>query len=1504
MSDTKSNTEPKKERPKRSLFRKIINGFITFFVFLFVLFLVLFGYSQTSSFRNLLRENIIEIVNSSTNGGSLDIGEIEGTFLTTLKIYDIALRDSSQTVAYIGKIEIQTSPLQLLLRKIYLRKIQLSDIYIKLEEDKNRNLNFAKLFQSKEEPEEKVAAESESSFPFKIQVNNLSIANLNLSNKTYEYISSNTLYETINSDDLVIENFNLFSRLYADFSKSEIRFILEKLSFQPNFKNFTLENLEGSFFLTKNFASVEDLKLTTKNTSFNINARLDSLNLLGRTELQQFEKYPVQLEVITPSFNFDDLTSFLDATNFLKGEPGLHLRVQGYFGDLNVEKLDVDFFDTKLKMTGKVENLHTPEKLFLDVKINDSYVNYENVTKLLPALELPDYKNVILSNFNAEYKGEPTKFFAKVFGDVNKGKVDGSIFLDLTKEKLVYDGKITTTNLNVFPVIGINTNLNANSKIAGEGTSPEELIANANIKIQKSIFDGYSIKSLDIKATADSQKIHLDLLSNIENASLASDAFFDFTDSSNTRYNIEAEIKKLDLAKFTRESKDSSDLNLSFSFKGEEFTLDEMRSKFIAKLEPSRFNDHPIPESQIDLVIDKGDSTRNISLISDFIDFNINGEFSLSKAIDLLSYQSDVITRIVSDKIDELNLLKPDTLMVDYTAGLDTTIINEDISFKYDFVFKDFETISKFLGLKKLDIAGEGSGDISNTTESFRINSDFNIDYFVNVIDTSVIYLSDLKTNFSFSRNNRLNEFNNLFGSISLNTDRVYLGRNIDDISTDLIFNKGKLFFNAGAKLDTNISFETDGTLQVNPDYDDIVFENLFLTYNNQEFYNEEIVSLKISKDLYKIDNFNLYSGSASLSLSGTLDNDENLDYLLTLSDTKGSSISQILVEDGERPIDGNLYSETKLQGTLSDPIIDFKMSFTDINIGDFQFGKIICDLNYSDKLMITDIRFIDTSKTYEDPNLKMFGNIPIDLGFINVEERIIKNKEIDLKITTNEFIINTFGDILPYIKNQMGILNADLSINGTPESPTFSGEIFIDDSYFTLRANNLDYNFALHTVFENEVITIKDFMIKNTLMVSDHGQMKGKGEVVLSSSGISKAEFTFGGDLTVLSNKSKEVMPNLYGNLFIGTVDDWVFKFQNGKSNLIGDLLIKRANLTFSAGQVSNTNLNESINYVFIEDTSKINKDDLLLRRLLEENGNKINNSISDNSPDIDFDYELGVTIEEPAEIIFILSKASNQKLTVSTAGTMKFERTEGQQFIQGEFTVLSGSKLDFIKTFEAVGSIRFESDVTDPYLDIISTYQSDYFDVQEQTTKPVAVKLKLTGPLSDLGRNLTENTNNINVYVGQRNIQDNVPDPRLDVSDAFSFVLIGKFKNDLSADQKTELGNQINSEIGNVAGSFLGPVLTGFVNSAVGEVVNDIRLGQTQQATTFSISGRVKNVKYSFGGTTDVFQNVSQANVKVEYLFNPNFFMRFERKDPVLQTNSFEEKITELGLKYRFEF
>jgi hypothetical protein len=73
---------------------------------------------------------------------------------------------------------------------------------------------------------------------------------------------------------------------------------------------------------------------------------------------------------------------------------------------------------------------------------------------------------------------------------------------------------------------------------------------------------------------------------------------------------------------------------------------------------------------------------------------------------------------------------------------------------------------------------------------------------------------------------------------------------------------------------------------------------------------------------------------------------------------------------------------------------------------------------------------------------------------------------------------------------------------------------------------------------------------------------------------------------------------------------------------------------------------------------------------------------------------------------------------------------------------------------------------------------------------------------------------------------------------------------------------------------------------------------------ATKFDLSGSVNKFRYTIGGTTDIFQDLSQANIKIEYPILKSLIIRFERKEAIIETNSLNEMIDELGLKYRFEF
>ena len=94
------------------------------------------------------------------------------------------------------------------------------------------------------------------------------------------------------------------------------------------------------------------------------------------------------------------------------------------------------------------------------------------------------------------------------------------------------------------------------------------------------------------------------------------------------------------------------------------------------------------------------------------------------------------------------------------------------------------------------------------------------------------------------------------------------------------------------------------------------------------------------------------------------------------------------------------------------------------------------------------------------------------------------------------------------------------------------------------------------------------------------------------------------------------------------------------------------------------------------------------------------------------------------------------------------------------------------------------------------------------------------------------------------------------------------------------------------------------GFLNQYLGNYVRGVELRSVGSTTKFNLVGKVKDFRYSIGGSTDVFQDLSQANVKIEYPILKNFLLRVERKDAITQTTTSNDMINELGLKYRFEF
>ncbi len=259
-----------------------MNGFIYFGVGIITAFLILFAFSQTSTFRDWLREKVVTTVNSSING-ELSIERIDGTVFTALILNNTTLVQRQDTLLIAEKIELRTSPLKILFKTIYFRKIELTNAKIHLVKDDAGELNISKLTKPSEgdEVEDSVSTD----FTFKIEVADLSLSDVDFNLQSYNNKKSTEIYENLNTDDLRLKNINLSLKAFADFSNKEIQLSINTLSVKPNLSGFEVENITGLFLINNDEVDVTGLAIKTKRSNISLNVSAKEFPVL---ELKKF----------------------------------------------------------------------------------------------------------------------------------------------------------------------------------------------------------------------------------------------------------------------------------------------------------------------------------------------------------------------------------------------------------------------------------------------------------------------------------------------------------------------------------------------------------------------------------------------------------------------------------------------------------------------------------------------------------------------------------------------------------------------------------------------------------------------------------------------------------------------------------------------------------------------------------------------------------------------------------------------------------------------------------------------------------------------------------------------------------------------------------------------------------------------------------------------------------------------------------------------------------------
>jgi molybdopterin-binding protein len=1510
--ETKDTNEVKKEnkkpKKKRSLFHRIVNWFLYFFLGIIVLVLVIVGITQTYTFREFLREKVIEIANGELNG-TLYIEKIEGTIFTSLLLRNTVVNMGKDTLLNAGIIEVKTSPLQLLFKKIKVREVLIKNTNIALIEDSTGTLNIETLL-GPSEPDTTAAGE----FPFNIEVASFKLVNVDFSMQRYDYVNSTAFYDSLYMNDLRVDNIDLDLYAFADINDNEYELELHHFSVSPNVNNLDLQDLTGAFYVSPDEININGLRLVTANSDAELSVKVNNFNLFDSTAFDRIGEAKLDLSLDADKLSFADIAPFMPSMKDVKEPVEAKIQISGILNDLDVEDIKINFLNTQLALTGKVKDLVNADKMYISAAFYDSYIEPTDLPELMPALEIPGAKDLgVLRLDTLTYEGAPLNFKTSLLLNTDKGSISLHGALNMQSPVMVYKASLQTNELDISPFAGLASNINLKGNIEGRGTSPDKLTAKVHLIADGSTLADYRLDTLRFNADADDGLINYELLASSDTLGVDFGGNINFADADNPSYELNGLIRNLDASRFVKDSTFNSDINLSINASGENFDPELMNLYLTLTVFNSELQGVAIDSTRaiVDLRRDDG-GQRVINLISDLADITLMGNFSMPKTIELVSGEADVVTSVLNSKLNQImpGMMEETNISAAVVANpkkinkKNYVIIPDTLTtITYLVDLKDLHLISLFMGDNRIDVDGELSGEINNRGDSMQVTLNTVIDYIKFWNNEQVFFVSNLNLDVEVANKLDAASLNDVYANVSLSTDRIFAGTDIRGLGLEMELNKQVVHLDFSAQVEDYANARITGGIDLSGSEADLSLDTLRVKYNNYTVQNDLAINVAYSQAGINIKDFALVRNNGRIMIEGTLGESGNQNINISVKNFSGKDLAENLMKSGQdNTFDASINLDAKISGNFSEPLFDVHFEVDSVRYQNRNFGNLIADLDYKDLNMTADVKFIDSVLNGKNPALQIKGNIPVNMAFTGVEERFPENADMNINLKSNDFNLAALGDLLPVLKRLRGDLTADINITGTPDAPVPSGYLRLTKAGFLVEMNNLEYDAGLKVTVAKDHISLDSLVISNVRGTDDGGTLAATGKANLEDLSITSSQFDVNGSLKVLDDISKTSSPSVYGNLVIATRGNVEFTATKEQIRLNAPITIREANLTLPPTKTAYQNSNTSFIYKYVQDTAFFAKDSVAdFESLLEMSKKRSAEQTAAAESEVPFDFNIDLEIEDEITVVYVLSREINQDLTAVLSGHVIYESVGGKSNAQGELNLLDGSTLEFIKTLDADGTIRFENELTDPYLDITATYL-DYFSEAGANgggdEVPVAVKIKVKGLLSELDKNFGQDENSIAVYYGQENINNNTPSSEYEKADAFWFILTGNFVENTSASSSTPFAAA-------QATALAGSVLGGFLNQQFGDAVKSLEVRQSNSGTKFNLSGKVNKFRYTIGASDNTFKEIGQATVKIEYPLLDKLLIRLERKESINdESNVTNEMINELGLRYRFEF
>lgn len=1473
-------------------------------LFLFILFLLLVSFTQTSYFRNLLRDEITRIAQKELNG-EIQIGSIYGTLFSSITLKNVDYQIDGVKFISAGTIHISINPLGLFQKKIIVNKIFLEDGDLNIVQFKDGKWIFEKILKHPSPPDTTPSAK----FDFDVFLKSLIFNDFNLSfrkNIDSTNFTSKVFYNAINYDDLIISNLDGEISASLRFKSNQYDLNISDLRFKSNINGFNVEDLDWKISLDKKKQLQSRFKLNTTRTALKIDLEMSDLDLSDPDLMTSFENKYFKVLLESNPFDFSDLYSLLPDVDMLKGKLIVNSEVEGSLKNLQVKYFTIQLDSTRLNLTGNLSNLTDIDKFYIKAKIFDSEILMKNISELLPLYSIPDFKPTGKLKIDVNYEGSPLNFKTQLNIRSRQGEVNGYANFNFKRLTPSYNLNLITKELDLNPYLNVDGRLNSILSINGEGFDPEIINTKLFFDAYNSSVMGNRVDSLKLNVIAQSRKFLFDFSAISDTVDLELDGNIDFQNVDEPVYQFDFAGVNLDPSKNLFLNDYKGEMNFSGKLQGRSFDIENMDLNFALKFFESVVNQINIPESNILVKINHSNPQRkSIVLNSDFLDLEVKGKYRIKDLTDVLKNKVESIVEVVKKKVKTFNQEKDTLLVVEKvkpskkltrTKPEEEYIEPLDLSYKID--FKQTDLVNVFLKKVKINIDGDLKGFLSNDTSKFIFENTARISDFwvVDVEKSNRIRNLNLRINLE-SMNRRESE-DVLFIQTEIVADKILSGSIIENLSFSMNYNKDLFKYEINSRIDTSLFIRSSGSFDISTEKFQALIDKFTLEYKKYKLTNQGNLIFSFTKDNFSFDQFTLRRKKDKINLYGQLGYTGKQNLNLTFENLELYELVLNFFPNITEEVNGDLSISTTITGDAKSPEILGNFNLKNLAIGEKELGELDGSIDYKNNLLRVNSAYIDSIYEGKDFNLDL--SLPVNLSFQDVKERIKKNDKIDFHLNFNNFNLQPLSLLSTIFKNINGSLNGNVQITGTFDKPEFYGSINSSGLDFVLAQNNLRYTSDLKINFDGDRIELEKFELEN-VGTKKRGRLYTNGEIKIDSRGIKDLVMTVRGNLLVLGNESKPVSPKVYGDLFVQTAQPIVIRGNYNDYTITGEVDILESALIIPPIEQEYSSEEEFFVYRYVDYSPEIDPADAaFLEAERELRGTRKAKTEKKDGVFSKVQGKIKLSLKNNVSMMLIFNQELNQRLFADLKGEVVYNFSGNQTSTQGEIELTQDSYLVFYQKFLASGKIRFESSLSNPYLDVVATYSNYYVqgDTVNQTIKDVVIKLKLIGTVENLGKNLVSNKENIEVSI------DGTADPTKDASDVVAFILVGKFKDDLTTEDKTSTISTWGSTFQSAASSLLGSVITNFANSILGDVLRNVEFRKVGEETKFSFEGKVKDLRFKVGGGTDVFQNFALANIQLEYPISEKLFLRIIRKQSQLQVSKPTEMINEVGLKYKVEF